>query len=194
MRTVDFLDALFDTLPADAVVVAGLGRTGEEVYRRRPAQSLLTDTMGDVAALSLGIALAAPELTVVGLDTDGSFLMNLSVLPVLGSVMPALANYALAVLDNGIYESGGGLPSRTCVLDWLSLFAGVGIQARLVASSDLSLEGVVGAGTVLIATVTNDDPPTPVTKHLDGVESSYLMERAVSAARGRPLRKPARKS
>ncbi|MDQ1741669.1 MAG: hypothetical protein QOE23_8, partial [Pseudonocardiales bacterium] len=117
MNTADFLRALLSTLPADCVFVSSLGRTGEELNRLAPDRTLFTDTMGDVAALSTGVAIGAHPMPVAGIDTDGSFLMNLSVLTMLGAQLPRLDNHVLAILDNERYESAGGLPSRQAPLD-----------------------------------------------------------------------------
>ncbi len=66
----------------------------------------LAGSMG--AALPLGLALAgcAPETQVVVIDGDGSFLMGLNCLPLVGALAPH--NLVHVVLDNGMHESTGG--------------------------------------------------------------------------------------
>lgn len=194
MRTSEFLQTLLDRLPPDCVLVSALGRTGEELARLAPDRTLFTDTMGDVASLSTGLAIAAKPVTVAGIDTDGSFLMNLSVLLALGSQLPILDNYLLAIVDNGLYESAGGMASRLVPLNWPRLFAAVGLTAIIVGEpaeipDDLPLPGVV-----IVADVANDEPPPDAIKTIDGVESSYRIERLLAHRRGVGARRPAVKA
>lgn len=194
MNTADFLHALLAALPADCIVVSSLGRTSEELNRLAPDRTLFTDTMGDVASLSTGMAISAHPLPVAGIDTDGSFLMNLSVLTMLGSQLPRLDNHLLAVVDNESYESAGGLPSRQAPLNWQRLFAAVGLSTVLVQSpADLPARLPV-PGTVLVARVVNEQPAPDADKTLDGIESSYLIERRIAQWRGQPHRRPAVKA
>ncbi|MFI7134856.1 thiamine pyrophosphate-dependent enzyme [Nonomuraea sp. NPDC050153] len=194
MRTSEFLAALRDRLPADCIFVSALGRTSEELFHLAAERTLFTDTMGDVAALSAGMALGAPSVPIAGIDTDGSFLMNLSVLPTLGRVLPGLENHVLIIVDNGIYESAGGLPSGSENLDWESLFEAVGINAVVVREVAGMPKDVLGRAQVLIAKVVNDEPALDSVKTIDGIESSYRIERLIAKLAGRAERKPAIKS
>ncbi|MFI2609393.1 thiamine pyrophosphate-dependent enzyme [Kitasatospora sp. NPDC018619] len=173
--------------------VAPLGRTSEVMYALRPTDTLFTDTMGDVTAVSLGMAMAAAPLSVVGIDTDGSFLMNLSVLTALGDHLPKLGNYTLAVIDNRLYESGGGLPSRAVGLDWSSLFGAVGLKSLLVEHPHQLPDVLPLPGTVLVASVHHAAPGPDALKPVDGIESSYRVERVLAERLGRPPRRPALK-
>ncbi|MFD3515420.1 thiamine pyrophosphate-dependent enzyme [Streptomyces sp. NPDC058657] len=71
----------------------------------RPKNFYLVGSMGMAAPVGLGVALARPDKHVVVLDGDGSFAMNLSVLPMLAEHAPDLVH---VVLDNGLHESTGG--------------------------------------------------------------------------------------
>ncbi|MFD7666070.1 thiamine pyrophosphate-dependent enzyme [Streptomyces sp. NPDC059788] len=194
MKTSEFLREFLLRLAPDCVLVSALGRTGEELFRLAPERTLFTDTMGDVSALATGMAIAMKPRPVAAVETDGSFLMNLSVLTALGSRLPALDNHTLAIIDNEIYESAGGMPSRTCPLDWGQLFAAVGLTAVTVRSPSDIPDPLPRTGTVLVARVVNDTRPPDAAKTLDGVESSYIIERLIAAQRGRAPRRPALKS
>ncbi len=194
MRTSEFLEALLGKLPQECVFVSALGRTSEELYRLAAQRTLFTDTMGDVASLSIGLAIAARPVTVVGVDTDGSFLMNLSVLTALGSQLPALDNYLLTIVDNGQYESAGGMPSRTAILDWDRLFASVGLTALTVREPGDMPDVLPTGGTVIVAEVVNEHAAPEAMKTIDGVESSYAIEKLVARLKGVPARRPAVKS
>ncbi|KUL25799.1 thiamine pyrophosphate-dependent enzyme [Actinoplanes awajinensis] len=192
MNTREALSAVVENAGRDAIFVSSLGRTSEEMYALRPDDTLFMDSMGDVTAVALGIGLNGSTFPVVAVDTDGSFLMNLSVLPALGALVPALPHYGLVILDNGIYESGGGRSSRSCALDWESLFAGVGLDI-VVADEPGDLDGWPKRR-VVVCRIENDEPMDGVTKTVDGVESSYLIERAIARRRGVPARRPALKA
>ncbi|MBG7702823.1 phosphonopyruvate decarboxylase [Streptomyces sp. MC1] len=71
----------------------------------RPQNLYLVGSMGMAAPVGLGVALARPDKHVVVLDGDGSFAMNLSVLPLIAEHAPDLVH---VVLDNGLHESTGG--------------------------------------------------------------------------------------
>ncbi|GAB3057066.1 thiamine pyrophosphate-dependent enzyme [Micromonospora schwarzwaldensis] len=194
MRTSEFIAALLDRLPPDSLLVSALGRTSEELYRLAAHRTLVTDTMGDVAALSTGLAIGARPLPVAGVDTDGSFLMNLSVLTALGARLPGLDNHTLVIVDNARYESAGGMPSRLVQLDWHKLFGAVGLTVASVhAPSDLP-ERLPTPGVVVVGHVTNDDPAPSATKPVDGVESAYLIEKYIAHRRGVAYRRPAVKT
>src|SRR5207247_495083 len=64
--------------------------------------------MGFAASFSLGLALALPNAAVWTLNADGSLCMNLGCL--LTEAAQAPANLRHFVLDNGVYQTVGGLP------------------------------------------------------------------------------------
>lgn len=192
MRTREALAALVGRMPDTAVYVSSLGRTSEEMYALRPDDTLFVDSMGDVTAITLGIALGAPGVPVLGVDTDGSFLMNLSVLPVLGALVPAVPNFGLVIMDDGIYASGGGRASRVCDLRWPALFGAVGIDVTVV--DDAGTVPDRPAGGVVVCRVQHDEPPGEAVKTVDGVESSYLVEKRLALRKGLRPRRPAIKA
>jgi phosphonopyruvate decarboxylase len=63
-------------------------------------------SMGHVAGLALGAALAHPESRFVVLDGDGSALMHMGSLATIGDLAPG--NLTHIVFDNGVYDSTGG--------------------------------------------------------------------------------------
>lgn len=194
MNSAEFLKSLLSALPDDCLLVSALGRTSEELYQLAPERTLFLDAMGDVAAVATGLALAAEPMPVAAVDTDGSFLMNLSVLTMLGHRLPRTGNLQLIVLDNGNYESAGGLASRQVTLSWPALFGSVGLNARLIKAPAEVPAVLPEAGSVLVGLVRNGDPAPGATKPCDGVETSYRIERRIADWHGRPPRIPAVKS
>jgi sulfopyruvate decarboxylase subunit beta len=104
----DWLQRLAARVPDDALVMSTyIGavsfewahHTGEHPRTAHLGQ------MGDVIGLAVGLAVALPHRTVVGLDGDGSVLMELGQLVVMGQEAPE--NLAVFVVDNAAYESIG---------------------------------------------------------------------------------------
>ena len=73
--------------------------TGEDVANAHLGQ------MGDVVGLAVGLALALPHRPVLCIDGDGSVLMELGQLVLLGQEQPP--NLTVVVIDNETYESIG---------------------------------------------------------------------------------------
>jgi phosphonopyruvate decarboxylase len=63
-------------------------------------------SMGHVAGMALGAALASPQSRFVVLDGDGAVLMHMGSLATIGDLAPA--NLTHVVFDNGVYDSTGG--------------------------------------------------------------------------------------
>ncbi|WP_406145219.1 thiamine pyrophosphate-dependent enzyme [Streptomyces sp. NBC_01012] len=104
----------------------------------RPQNFYLVGSMGMAAPVGLGVALARPDKHVVVLDGDGSFAMNLSVLPMIAEHAPDLVH---VVLDNGLHESTGGQrPVR--VGDPAALALAAGYRAAYSVDSGDELDDV----------------------------------------------------
>ena len=109
------------TPAASTVVLAGTGFCGRELYALadRPNQLYMVGSMGCVAPLALGLALARPDLTVVALDGDGAALMRLGVLATIGAYGPPNLRHLL--LDNGVHDSTGGQATVSPVVSFAGL-------------------------------------------------------------------------
>lgn len=110
----DALTALLD-LCGDDLIVSTTGKTSRELFelraRRGEAQRdfLMVGGMGHTASLALGVALGNPSKRVVCIDGDGSLLMHMGALPVIGSQKPD--NLVHVLLNNAAHESVGGQPT-----------------------------------------------------------------------------------
>lgn len=78
--------------------------------------------MGQAAPLALGIALARPDKIVIAVDGDGSLLMELGMMAVVGREFPDNFHHFLFV--NHRYESTGGQP--VAEVDWSRLAMATG--------------------------------------------------------------------
>jgi len=133
MQRFPFLQALAPVLGADALVVAA-SYTGREWVHLRPGDgNIRTRTLGLTSSMALGIALELPHRTVVALDTDGAFLMNLCGLPTIARVRPG--NFLHVVFDNGVYEASGGQSTASNVADLVAVAKAAGYPRALWVSS-----------------------------------------------------------
>jgi len=198
MKTTDVLEIIRSCVPANTAFVATLGRTSEEVFRLFPDQTLFLDSMGDVSPLACGIALGlSPHYPVVALDSDGSHLMGISFLPTFASIVQRVPNLALIVLDNGIYESSGGLPSREFNLDWALLGQAFGLNIQVIESPtecEQHLRKAFSECLYMVARVENSPDLPSVQKNMDGIEGKYRFVRHLERVLNRKLIKPAVKS
>ncbi|WP_404375199.1 phosphonopyruvate decarboxylase [Vreelandella aquamarina] len=123
----------------DAAIVATTGKTSRELFELRvaagqPQRDFLTvGSMGHTASIALGVALGRPDKPVVCLDGDGSLLMHLGALPIIGSQAPA--NLTHVLLNNAAHESVGGQPTVAGQLDFAAMAHASGYRAYAQASS-----------------------------------------------------------
>ena len=89
--------------------IAGVAREWENLKDRDG--NLYSVQMSGPSALALGLALALPHRRVICLDTDGSTLMGLSILPAIAEQNPS--NLIIIVCDNECYEATDKMPTFT---------------------------------------------------------------------------------
>lgn len=125
--------------PSD-VVVATTGMTSRELYEIREKRAeghardfLVVGSMGHCSQIALGIASSRRERTVICLDGDGSAIMHMGNLAIIGHVAPE--NLIHIILDNGAHDSVGGQPTASSNIDFVALAQSVGYRrARLAAT------------------------------------------------------------
>ena len=134
MNRLDCLKVLQELTPEDTLVVVTLGVTTDEWYDLGPRDATMyLPAMGTITPVSLGLALALPHRRVLALDSDGSLLLSLGSLTVVGSQAPK--NFGVIVFDNGCYESIGGAPTATATGTDLAVVArGCGIKDSMTVS------------------------------------------------------------
>jgi phosphonopyruvate decarboxylase len=109
------LAVVLDLFSPDDLIISTTGKTSRELFelrqkRREPNRDFLTvGSMGHTSSIALGVALAKPERRVIAIDGDGSLLMHLGALPIIGSCKPA--NLLHVLLNNHCHESVGGQPT-----------------------------------------------------------------------------------
>ncbi len=197
MTTTEFMDLLERAAPQDASFVCSLGRTSDEAFGHFPTQTLFLDSMGDIVPLACGIALGLPGHPVVALDTDGSQLMGITCLAVVGALRNRLSNLLVIILDNHLYESAGNLPSRECEVDWPLLGQSFGVPITLVTSEEeltMAFGKAFSTLTYVVVQVNNFDAVPRARKTMDGIESRYVFIRHLERLTGGVLLRPSVKS
>ena len=116
---------------ASTVVLATTGFCGRELYALadRPNQLYMVGSMGCIAPLALGLALARPDLTVVAVDGDGAALMRLGAFATVGAYGPPNLRHLL--LDNGVHDSTGGQATVSPSVSFAEIAAACGYAAAL---------------------------------------------------------------
>lgn len=132
------LAAVLD-LAGEASIVSTTGKTSRELFELRVVRGeqqrdfLTVGGMGHTASIALGVAIGRPETRVVCIDGDGSVLMHLGALPIIGSLQPA--NFIHVLLNNAAHESVGGQPTVGDRIDFRAIALASGYSTYRVASS-----------------------------------------------------------
>ena len=130
MEREEAIAAILDSAGNDAVFVSSTGKSSRELYELRKRRGegqrdlLTVGSMGHTSSIALGVALGNPLKRVVCLDGDGSAIMHLGALPVIGDLKPA--NLVHVVLNNACHESVGGQPTVADAIDFGALSAACG--------------------------------------------------------------------
>jgi phosphonopyruvate decarboxylase len=123
-----------------ALVFSTTGMISRELFGLRddPRNFYMQGSMGHAIGLGLGTALTRPDSPVVVIDGDGSTLMHLGGLALVGERQPA--NLTHLVLDNGTYDSTGGQRTRERPMGWdrLALAAGYRTAAVCATAGEIS--------------------------------------------------------
>ena len=92
-----------------AVVISTTGLIGRECVELVGCNQhfYMAGSMGLASSIGLGIAVSKPNVRVISIDGDGSFLMNLGGICTIGAKKPK--NFIHIILDNGCYYSTGGM-------------------------------------------------------------------------------------
>jgi thiamine pyrophosphate-dependent acetolactate synthase large subunit-like protein len=134
MERIALMRRLVATLTNEAVV-AGIGNTNFDLFAAadRPLNFYMLGSMGLALPIALGVALAQPERRVIGIEGDGSLLMDLGCLATIGMVAPP--NLTLLVMDNESYQITGAQPAATATTtDVVAIAKGAGLAHSAWAS------------------------------------------------------------
>ncbi len=117
----------------DGVIVSTTGKASRELFEIRESRReghgrdfLTVGSMGHASSIALGIALQKPEKKIWTIDGDGSALMHMGAMAVIGANAPK--NVVHIVINNGAHETVGGMPTVAEKIDLVSIARGCGYQ------------------------------------------------------------------
>jgi phosphonopyruvate decarboxylase len=138
------IEIVLQSLGVNDIVVSTTGKASREVfeYRKRNSQGhekdfLTVGSMGHSSQIALGIALSKPDARVINLDGDGSVIMHMGSLAVIGTTAPQ--NLYHIVLNNGAHESVGGQPTAGFMIDLPKVASACGYKLSIRANNSLEL-------------------------------------------------------
>ena len=113
LSRVQVIKFLLEKYHEDTIFVSTTGKTSRELYElnkiyKRKAFYCIGG-MGHVSSVAAGIAMNNPSKTIVCLDGDGSSLMHMGFLTIVGSLN--FKNFHHYILNNYCHESVGGQPT-----------------------------------------------------------------------------------
>ena len=133
--------ALLEVLTDQPVIICN-GFPSREAHKiaDRPTHFYMIGSMGNVAAIGLGVALSRPTKQVIIFDGDGNVLMGMGTLASVGALKPK--NFIHVVFDNEVYGSTGNQPtiSNVVPLEKVAKAAGYVHVERVLDRDDLLYE------------------------------------------------------
>jgi phosphonopyruvate decarboxylase len=110
------IEIIIEEAPRDTIFIATTGKISRELYELRikhnhinPLDFLTVGSMGHASQIALGFSIGLPNKNIICLDGDGSVLMHMGGLAIIGT--SKVKNYLHIVLNNGMHESVGGYPT-----------------------------------------------------------------------------------
>lgn len=143
LKREDALRKLLELADPKDLIISTTGKTSREIFELRVERGevqrdfLTVGSMGHTASIALGVALGNPKRRVICLDGDGSVLMHLGALPIIGDVRPV--NLIHVLLNNSAHESVGGQPTVAGRVDFAAILKACGYTYYLKASDVNSL-------------------------------------------------------
>lgn len=134
----DALNILLDII-GNNLIISTTGKTSREIFELRKSRGeeqrdfLTVGSMGHTSSLALGAALGAPSRQVFCIDGDGSMIMHMGAVPIIGAQKPK--NLVHVLLNNAAHESVGGQPTVGDSFDFEALAKASGYSAYEVASN-----------------------------------------------------------
>ncbi|MFP4197910.1 MAG: phosphonopyruvate decarboxylase [Methanomassiliicoccales archaeon] len=141
-------------LGPEDIIVSTTGKTSRELYELREERGeghgrdfLTVGSMGHASSIAAGLARSRPEREVICLDGDGSTLMHMGSMAIIGN--GGLDNLLHVVINNASHDSVGGQPTVGFQVDFPTIAKACGYREALRVEGD-EIEGAVsrlrGAG------------------------------------------------
>ena len=138
------IELVLDTSGSDPVI-STTGKISRELFelRERHQEGHETDfltvgSMGHSSMIALGISLEQPQRRIWCIDGDGSVLMHMGSLAIVGALSPS--NLIHVVLNNAAHETVGGMPTAAKDLDFGAIALENGYRSAYLAVDALTLK------------------------------------------------------
>lgn len=144
LKREEALAIVLDLAGREDLFVSTTGKTSRELFEIRATRGetqrdfLTVGSMGHTSSIALGVAMGNPGRRVVCLDGDGSVIMHMGSMPVIGSLKPA--NLIHVLLNNSAHESVGGQPTVAGQIDFEDLAISCGYRTYHCANDIASLK------------------------------------------------------
>lgn len=127
------LKQVIDLMSDKDIVVSTTGKLSRELFELREMidknherDFLTVGGMGHTSSIALGIALARPDRSVYCLDGDGSMIMHMGSLGIVGQSQPN--NLRHFVFNNQVHDSVGGQPTAASNMDFPAIAKACGYK------------------------------------------------------------------
>lgn len=144
------IQQLIEQLDPEDKVVATTGMPARELYELRMARGdgmdndfLTVGSMGHASSIALGLARSQPERRVICLDGDGSVLMHMGSLAIVGQ--SEQQNLIHVVLNNGAHDSVGGQPTCAFAIDLAGIARACGYREVLAVEEPKEIDQAFAA-------------------------------------------------
>lgn len=145
MHREDIIAHILDNADPTDIFVSTTGKTSRELFELREARKenhandfLTVGSMGHSSSLALGISLAKHNRRIWCIDGDGSVLMHMGSMAVIGANSPK--NMIHVVINNESHESVGAMPTVAGKINLLKIAEGCGYQRFLCVDNVAQLE------------------------------------------------------
>lgn len=144
----DAIRCVVDLLNETDIIVATTGMTSRELYEyrvmshtRHDRDFLTVGSMGHTASIALGLARGQPERRVFCFDGDGSLIMHMGAMGIIGQSKQR--NFVHIVLNNGAHDSVGGQPTVGFAVDFGGIAKACGYQSVGTARSQSEIRNEI---------------------------------------------------
>jgi thiamine pyrophosphate-dependent acetolactate synthase large subunit-like protein len=143
MTRYEALQRILTPLPDGDLALFTTGMISREAFniRDRAENFYMIGSMGLLNAVGLGLALQSPSHMIWIIEGDGSALMSLGTLPLIATCRPH--NLIHVVLDNEAYESTGGQPTISSMVNLAALAEAAGYARVWRVSDSASLQNAL---------------------------------------------------
>lgn len=117
-------------------VISTTGKASRELFETRTANNqrhkydfLTVGSMGHSSSIAFGVAIHKPDTRIWCIDGDGSTLMHMGALAVIGANKPK--NLIHILINNGAHETVGGMPTVAESIDFVKIVHACGYPAAV---------------------------------------------------------------